>query len=177
MQATLNANAGANTPWYKHRWPWFLMLGPAAVVVAGSYTIYLAVTRQDAMVVGDYYKQGKAINQDLRRDRVATQLSLSLGMHYDAEAHALRGMLSSAAMPMSSEVHIRLAHPTQPEKDVQLLVRAGADGRFSVALPQLEQARWQVTAENGARSWRLEGAWLWPRETGIELKADQATND
>jgi hypothetical protein len=39
----------------------------------GAASIYtcLAMATPDALVVGDYYKQGKAINQDLRRDIVA----------------------------------------------------------------------------------------------------------
>ena len=32
-------------PWYSHRWPWFLMLGPALVLVAGAFTGYLGATR------------------------------------------------------------------------------------------------------------------------------------
>jgi len=29
----------ATKPWYRERWPWILMSGPAAVLVAGSATI------------------------------------------------------------------------------------------------------------------------------------------
>ncbi len=39
-------------PWWRHRWPWLLMAGPFLVVLAGSYTAYLAYTREDALVVG-----------------------------------------------------------------------------------------------------------------------------
>ena len=69
-------------PWYRHRWPWLLMLGPFAVVVAGFVTMWISFTGADALVVDDYYKQGKAINQDLRRDRVAA--TLGLGGQYAA---------------------------------------------------------------------------------------------
>ena len=30
--------------WYRHPWPWLLMAGPAIVVVAGLYTLFLAVS-------------------------------------------------------------------------------------------------------------------------------------
>ena len=75
---TVSISHATVTPWWRQRWPWLLMAGPAIVIVAGVYTGYLAFTRQDALVVGDYYKQGKAINQDLRRDRAATALGLAL---------------------------------------------------------------------------------------------------
>ncbi|MDB5935308.1 MAG: cytochrome oxidase assembly protein, partial [Massilia sp.] len=44
-----SAGAGAG-PWYTHRWPWLIMLGPAVVIVGGSFATYLAITRPDAMV-------------------------------------------------------------------------------------------------------------------------------
>ncbi len=66
----------SSKPWYAHLWPWLLMLGPFLVVLAASYSGWIAFTRQDAMVVDDYYKQGNAINQDLRRDAVAANLGL-----------------------------------------------------------------------------------------------------
>ena len=28
-----------NEPWYKQRWPWLLMAGPIAVVIAGAVTV------------------------------------------------------------------------------------------------------------------------------------------
>ena len=85
----------AQAPWYTHRWPWLLMLGPAVVAVAGIATSYVAFTSQDALVVGDYYKKGKAINQDLRRDRAAAALGLAVELRYDAAAGLLRGHVAS----------------------------------------------------------------------------------
>ena len=37
-------------PWYRHRWPWLLMSGPAIVVVAGIATTVIAVRTNDPMV-------------------------------------------------------------------------------------------------------------------------------
>jgi len=74
----------ASTPWYRQCWPWLLMLGPAVVVVAGTYTGWLAFSRPDALVVDDYYKEGKAINLDLRRDREASRQGITVGLNYDA---------------------------------------------------------------------------------------------
>jgi hypothetical protein len=61
----------AAQPWYREPWPWILMTGPAAVVVAGFVTAYLAVTHNDALVVDNYYKEGLAINRVLERDEAA----------------------------------------------------------------------------------------------------------
>ena len=61
----------APTPWYREPWPWILMAGPVAAVVAGAITLWIAVTHQDALVADDYYKQGLAINRTLDRQTAA----------------------------------------------------------------------------------------------------------
>ena len=159
-------------PWYRQRWPWFLMLGPAIVVVAGCITIWIAYTRQDAMVVDDYYKQGKAINQDLRRDRVASAMQLSFEARYDAAAGVLGGALQGQAGPVTTPYRILLTHSTQPEKDLALDVVPDGQGRFKVPLPMLEQARWQVVVEGAKRDWRLAASWRWPAQRSVAIQAD-----
>ena len=42
-----------NQPWYKDRWPWILMAGPAVVVVAGFITLWLAISSDDGLVSDD----------------------------------------------------------------------------------------------------------------------------
>jgi len=160
-------------PWYAHRWPWLLMLGPALVIVAGSFTIWLAVTREDAMVVGDYYKEGRAINQDLRRDRAATSLGVGLHLGYDAASGKLLGNVQTHAGPLKGRLKLHLAHPTRPEKDLLLPIETDERGDFSIALPMLELARWQVLLENDARDWRVAGVWHWPQQRMLDLIADQ----
>ena len=62
-------------PWYREPWPWILMSGPAVVVVAGAVTMWIAFASADGVVVGDYYKRGLAMNQDLQREQAAQQLA------------------------------------------------------------------------------------------------------
>lgn len=158
------------TPWYAQRWPWLLMLGPALVIVAGSYTSYLAVTHEDALVVGDYYKKGKAINQDLRRDRMASALRLSLGARY--RGGRLEGRLESFGRPILAPFRIRLAHPTQPRKDRVLDARPDEQGNLDVALPALEMTHWQVVVEDEGRQWRLARSWSPAKDEALEIVAD-----
>jgi hypothetical protein len=48
--ASATANMTASTPWYRHRWPWLLMLGPAIVVIAGVATLALAIVTDDGQL-------------------------------------------------------------------------------------------------------------------------------
>jgi hypothetical protein len=45
-------------PWYRHVWPWLLIVPPAAAVIGGALTLYLAVTRPDTLVRKDCFKDG-----------------------------------------------------------------------------------------------------------------------
>ncbi|NUU00976.1 FixH family protein [Herbaspirillum robiniae] len=163
-------------PWYRHRWPWLLMAGPAIVVVAGLSTVWLAVVRGDALVADDYYKQGKAINKDLRRDREAWRLGAQIALSYDPAARLLRGRVQMKQMPAAGEqgrtLFLSLVHPTQPAKDRALIAQAAADGSFAVPVDELEQARWRLVAEDGSRAWRLHGSWSWPQQRQVEMSAE-----
>ena len=174
MHATSHS-AGAG-PWYTHRWPWLLMLGPATVLAGGAFVAWLAVGHPDALVVDDYYKQGKAINQDLSRDRAATKLGMALQAHYDAQTGTLSGRLSSqpgarSGAARSAPFTIYLAHPTLPQRDLRLFVRPAEDGAFTVALPALERTHWQVVVEGGLRDWRLAKGWDGARSLVIAADA------
>ncbi len=171
----LNTNLPA-TPkppsWYRHRWPWLLMLGPILVIVAGSYTMWLAFKHEDAMVIDDYYKEGRAINQDLRRDHIASSLKLTLHLAYNARLSLLNGQVQSFGIPMPGKLQLRLVHPTRPEKDIYSQVQTDNQGNFSIALPMLEATRWRVQLENEQRDWRLTGLWMWPQQQMIDISAD-----
>jgi uncharacterized protein len=177
MQASVpNQAFPATQPWWSQRWPWLLMLGPFVVLVAGLYTGWLAFSQPDSLVVGDYYKRGKAINQDLRRDRAASALGLSAELRYDVARGVLTGAIAGtgagASQAAPQRVLLHLAHATQPERDIKLVVVPGADGRFAVALPMLERSRWQVLLEDDKREWRLEGSWQWPAQRDVTVRAD-----
>ncbi|WP_377702604.1 FixH family protein [Pseudoduganella sp. UC29_71] len=165
----------AATPWWSQRWPWLLMLGPFIVLLGGLYTGWLAYSQPDSLVVGDYYKRGKAINQDLRRDRAASALGMSAALRYDVARGVLVGSVGgalNAGRPTPQRVLLHLAHATQPERDIKLVVVPAEDGAFEVALPMLERSRWQVLLENEQRDWRLEGSWQWPAQREVTVRAD-----
>jgi hypothetical protein len=56
-------------PWWKHGHVWLLIAGPAAVVLAGLVTAWIAVASPDPVVEEDYYRRGIEINRQLARER------------------------------------------------------------------------------------------------------------
>lgn len=155
-------------PWYRYRWPWLLMLGPVVVLIAGFITAWISFAGADALVVDDYYKKGKAINQDLRRDRAAAALRMSASMRYDAASGTLVGQLQQKEV--TGAIVVQLIHPTVPARDIRQSVTPDVSGAFTMALPLLDRARWQVQLEDAAGVWRLHGDWHWPEQKNIDIQ-------
>lgn len=160
------------SPWYTQLWPWLLISGPLTVILAGSITCWIAFHRQDALVVDDYYKQGNAINKDLRRDNAATDRGLSTEIKYDVAKDRLIGRLLSFGLPVNGKITLLFSHSTQPEKDKRIEVQADSNGNFETPLPFWESGRWQITIEDDNRDWRLKGSWKWPQQQTLKIKAD-----
>ncbi len=124
-------------------------------------------------MVGDYYRQGKAINRDLTRDRAAAGLGLQFALRYDAASGRLLGKVSGPDRAVQGPVTLKLIHSTRPEKDIVLPMVADAGGNVSARLPMLDMARWQVVLEDQERSWRVSGVWPWPQQPAVALSAGQ----
>lgn len=147
-----------NRPWYKERWPWFLMAGPGIVIVAGFITLWLAIVSNDGLVTDDYYKQGLAVNKVLERDQQAG----SLGLHADVmrsgiNLRLLLGAESDVGLP--SEIVLKLAHPTRAGQDQLVKMTMQGQGFYSGKLAEEVSGRWLVSIEDPAAKWRLQGEW------------------
>jgi uncharacterized protein len=62
----LPANTG---PWWKFGHVWLLVSGPAAVIIAGCITMWIAVVKSDPVVDENYYRRGIEINKQLAKER------------------------------------------------------------------------------------------------------------
>ena len=139
-----------NRPWYREPWPWILMSGPAAVILAGAATIWLAFASADGLVADDYYKRGLAINQVLAREENARRLGVQARIE---SAHGrLRVALAGAA---PEALFAQLAHATRAGHDVRLRLALLAPGVYEAELPPLAAGRWSVVLEDPRREWRV----------------------
>ena len=139
--------------WYKEPWPWILMAGPAAVVVAGIATVWIAFATSDGLVAEDYYRQGLAINQELRRE----QLAADRGIRADFERAGgrLRVRLTGAE---PEAVVAQVVHSTRAGLDQRVRLLPSGGGVYEAAIAELPPGRWQVVIEDPRREWRLSGA-------------------
>jgi hypothetical protein len=161
----------APRPWYRHRWPWLLMLGPAIVVVAGIATLGLAIRSDDGLVAEDYYKQGLAINTSIERGERAASLGLAATVDVGEDGYLRVRLESASADPVATPPSLRVvvAHPTRAGADVRAMVVRTPDGSYAGRVPPLERGRWQLYVESDA--WRLQSVPIDGAARGIRLTA------
>jgi hypothetical protein len=167
-------------PWYRHRWPWFLMLGPFVVLIAGVVTIYLAVISNDGLVDEDYYALGISVNQTTAHERNAQALGLEAELlQGEAETASkearLRVLLrSDAATPLPQALSLRVKHPTRPGVDQSVTLSADGAGSYTGLLKRRLAGRWHVVLEDAGQTWRLTGDWVIEDDPVLHLSARRA---
>jgi len=153
--STLTDNLLAKA-WYREPWPWLLMAGPAIVIVAGFYTLWLAVRSDDGLVADDYYKRGLAINQTLLRAQRAEELALGARVEPGVDGGQIRVTVTGAAA-LPPVLRFRLVHPTQAVADQWIELRAVRSGVYEGTRVAAAAGRRVMMLEDAARTWRLAG--------------------
>lgn len=157
-------------PWYRHRWPWLLMLPPAVAIVAGAVTIWIAVVTSDGLVEDDYYKQGLGVNQRLARDEAAQRLGIGADLMLSADGRSLRALIRADA-PLQAEIGLKLTHPTRKGYDQETRLQRQDDGFYLAGFAQPVNGRRIVTLESLTGDWRLVGDWDAGKEGAVVLGA------
>ncbi|MDJ0927850.1 MAG: FixH family protein [Gammaproteobacteria bacterium] len=147
-------------PWYRHLWPWLVMIPPAGAVVGGFITAWLA-GGPPALVVDDYAEIAMSTELDQARDRRAAALGLNAQLRLDPVA--TRPALVTVSVELQSSerltnldtLSLRFVHATREEydRDVSLERRAG---RYSGQIERLP-GRLYVHLTDPAGNWRLVG--------------------
>ena len=161
----MSDSIAAPVPWYRQFWPWFLIALPATAVIAGLTTLWIAMDDPDGLVVGDYYKEGLAINERLARDEAARALGLKVHLSIDGGAVDAR-LQNELNLPA---LHLRLMHPTRGRNDIDVFLAAQPDGGFRGELPALSEGHWYLHLEPPDASWRLRGRLRVPGDAEVLL--------
>jgi hypothetical protein len=142
-------------PWYRQFWPWFLILLPASVVVAGLTTLVLANRHADDLVVDDYYKDGLAINRKLEKQQRADQQGISARFEFSSQSVAV----TVSGPVVAPRLSLLLSHPLESDRDFRVELSRVAPGHYVGTLEQAVTPRWHWTLEMpGTDGWRLDGS-------------------
>lgn len=161
-------------PWYRQLWPWLLLSLPLAALIAGLFTFWLAAHTANPLVVDDYYREGKAINQSLARTERAAALQWQADLFFTESqstspllALSLHSPLANPATVWPNQLALHLIHPTQVQHDQRLLLQHMGAGQYqarwtdtSQSLQELLTAtantHWKIQLEDIQKTWRMQ---------------------
>ncbi len=148
-------------PWYRHRAPWLLMAGPAIVVVASFFTLWLAVRSDDGLVSEDYYKRGLNINRTLAQSDLATSLGLVAAVSVTSESLSVRLNALDPGFVAPAAIVATVSHPTRAGLDQSLRLQRQGD-RYQGHFRLPEAGHWILQLEDEGHGWRLAGNLVLP---------------
>jgi uncharacterized protein len=151
-------------PWYRQFWPWFIIALPTLAVIAGLYTLWLAMQSQDSLVV----RSDDGMNVVTERNRAAEAEAVRLGLDAEIDFQLETGavVVTLSALPgvdLAASLQLHMRHPTMAPRDALIdLVSAmpNADGKPAWAghFIKSPSGRYYVILSSGD-DWRLSGEW------------------
>ncbi len=166
-------------PWYRQFWAWFVLTPLIVVIIVCAIMGTIAFRHADDVVIDNYYKEGRMINQRLEQDLVARELGLTAELHFDNTlGEVLLSLHSSGAEVFPQRLLVMLDHPTSANRDRILQLQAMAPGRYRAELTDPLQHRWYVylmpitdVALRNEAPWRLFGEINFQLNDRIQLQA------
>lgn len=160
----MNANDPSTeviAPWYKQPWAWFVLTPLIVVVIACSITVSIAFDNKDDVVLDNYYKEGRLINDRFEEDIKAKAIGAKGRLQFDIEVgEVFLDLQATSALPEA--LTLQLSHPVKAEYDQQINLQRIAPQRYRGDLVRPVQHRWYVrllpaTAAADGSLWRLDG--------------------
>ncbi len=158
-------------PWFRQFWPWFLILLPSTVIIWTLGTVVLFSQHSVSLVSEDYYKEGRAINQDISKLQEAKALGLNALVSSDN--NELTVVLERGKLEQYPALKIKLAHRTLAEKDIEQLVSSDAQGVYRLVLDDSLQGPWFVKITSFDSKWILQGKVNFPTTAAIALNSHE----
>lgn len=157
-------------PWYRQFWPWFIIALPASAVVAGLYTVWLAMQTTDSLVISSNAGVDVTTARNLlaEQDAVRQQLSADIELN-DQTGAVIVTLQSKYANELPDALQMRLRHPTIAARDVATTLLRGisdeaGNARYSGHFATPPEGRFFVTIAAGDE-WRLSGEWSGQQRT------------
>jgi len=161
-----------SAPWYKYPFVWFILSIPAAAVIAGMNMLWLAIDTDDGLVADDYYKQGLAINKNLARERLASELAISADFEYDAALGKVGLSLNKGGLATYPETLLfSFEHATRSGMDKQIELMHGQNNLYmGYVMEALPDGVWHIKLADV--DWRIGARVNLSSGASIQLKPE-----
>lgn len=157
------------TAWYKEPWAWLVFFLPFSAVVAGITTVIIANTKPDTLVAGDYYKKGKAINQELSKIKQAQKLGMAFNFSYIDNEIIVEPIGIEKQFPLLT---VALFHPTLQQHDKTFKLTADANGLYRTFVETPLSGKWRLTIADLSGAWKLEQMISLPQSQALVIKPE-----
>jgi len=154
-------------PWYKEPMVWLVIAIPLSSVIYGIFFLIVSITSFDGMVVDDYYKKGKQINRELKRDKAALAHGLTAQVMIENRTVTVFILANQGYTPPPA-LEIRFLYSTRADIDKEIFVEQVSPGIYKGSLAELETGRWNV--QIASDDWRLMGSMRMPDERKVVIK-------
>ena len=105
------------THWYREPWAWYIVSILLVTFAWGGVQLYTAFTYKDSVVIDDYYKYGKAINQDLTRENNARKQGISGVLMIDELIGEVRVYMEGKPDDWPQKLRLKFLSPVFADKD------------------------------------------------------------
>ena len=159
----LNEDGG---PWYKQFWAWFVFSPLIIVIIACSVFVTIAFKGKEDVVVDDYYKVGKMINQEFEPSQRAKDLGLMADLYVEPRAEedgfGFVGIDIEPTEWLAQEsLVLHLSHPAEADKDHFITLMQQDELTWRAKLKSNLTGRWYLRLssldDEGLEEWRLQG--------------------
>lgn len=154
------------TSWYKEPWAWLVFILPFTAVVAGITTFIIANHEPDSLVIGDYYKKGKAINLELAKIKQAEKLGMRFELKLANNELVIKPTGIEKSFPL---INVNFYHPTQENKDFYLALTPDGNGYFRHQFDHQITGKWQITLTPFEGHWKIQNTVYLPQSDFIEI--------
>lgn len=169
-------------PWHRQFWFWFIFGPLIFIIIMCIFTVSIALKNADDVVIDNYYKEGRMINQTLDQDKKASELGLIALVKFDLDNNKVTLRFDHPRMDGKAypdRLLLNLSHPVKASLD-QLIVLNKKEGSFYEGiLKSRPEYHWYITlysvdniAQRNQAEWTLSGqihfsatrdTWLKPR--------------
>jgi hypothetical protein len=110
----------------RNYWPVLLIAIPFAAVLFGIFMVTVALWFPDDLVVDDYYKDGMAINQNIDKQLLATELGVKASLVFLSSER----VVFKIENVIDNSVQLALRHVTDSERDQLIMLQAGVTNEY-----------------------------------------------
>ncbi len=165
--AMTDPNDESLKPWYRQFWFWFVFGPLIFIIIMCGVTVSIALKGADDVIIDNYYKEGRMINQALEQDKRASELGLTGDLRFDlATGEIILKMVNvpadSSLMPQ--ELLLMMGHPVKAAKDQLISMKYVSPGYYRGELQVKPEYSWYLTlypvndiAHRNQAPWTLSG--------------------